>query len=372
MDIVTSNTTPSPSIVLNADGTGAPSALAAGRHIPTRQGRTELVASRLGRLERYDLRSVWTSEAEDFTPWLAQPQNIALLGEALGLRLELEAQEKSVGPFRADILCRDIDSEHRVLIENQLERTDHLHLGQLLTYASGLDAVSIIWIAARFIDEHRAALDWLNRITNDNVRFFGLEVELWRIGDSLAAPKFNVISKPNEWSHTVAQAARAIDEGDLSDIRLLQRDYWAAFMERLDQIGGPVMSNKKPQPQAYMNFPIGHSKIRLNVAMIRSKAQMRVALNLCGVNAKLYFRQLRAQKQGIEADFGHVLEWHEMADGQESRIAYYLDDVDVENRADWPRQHQWLADHATALYRAFSSRVNRLNSEADEFEVELA
>lgn len=320
----------------------------------------------LGRLTRHDPRTAWASEALNFTPWLALPENIALLGEALGLKLELEAREKAIGQFRADILCRDINTEHRVLIENQLEPTNHQHLGQILTYAAGLEAVTIIWIASSFNDQHRAAIDWLNKITDDNVRFFGLELELWRIEDSVAAPKFNVISKPNEWSHSVAQAARAIGDATLSDIRLLQRDYWSDFLNMLDRAKAPLTSNKKPLPQTYMNFPSGRSKIRLNVAMIRAKSQIRVALNLCGGNAKLYFRLLQAQKQDIERDFGHPLEWHEMPRGQESRIAYYLDNVDVEDRTDWPRQHQWLTDHANALYRAMAPRVSRLDAEMED------
>jgi hypothetical protein len=116
----------------------------------------------LGKLERVDLRDIWTSEASDFTPWLARERNLEILGDTLGIELELEAQEKAVGPFRADILCKDIATDSWVLIENQLERTDHTHLGQLLTYASGLEAVTIVWIAARFTEEHRSTLDWLN------------------------------------------------------------------------------------------------------------------------------------------------------------------------------------------------------------------
>jgi hypothetical protein len=104
----------------------------------------------LGRLERVELRNVWISEATSFTPWLARPDNMAVLAETLGIDLELEAQEKAVGPFRADLLCKDIGTDRWVLIENQLEKTDHSHLGQLLTYASGLEAVTIVWIAARF------------------------------------------------------------------------------------------------------------------------------------------------------------------------------------------------------------------------------
>ncbi len=114
----------------------------------------------LGRLERVELREIWLSEASDFTPWLARKENVDILGETLGIDLELEAQERSVGPFRADILCKDIRTDGWVLIENQLERTDHNHLGQLLTYASGLEAVTIVWIAACFTEEHRSTLDW--------------------------------------------------------------------------------------------------------------------------------------------------------------------------------------------------------------------
>lgn len=109
----------------------------------------------LGRLERVDLRDIWATEAQDFTPWLAQQENIQILSDAIGIDLEVEAQEKDVGPFRADILCKDGASESWVLIENQLERTDHGHLGQLLTYASGLHAMTIIWVAERFTEEHR-------------------------------------------------------------------------------------------------------------------------------------------------------------------------------------------------------------------------
>src|SRR5258706_15303648 len=114
----------------------------------------------LGKLEEVELRDVWQTESGSFTPWLATQDNLALLGETIGIELECEAQEKDVGPFRADILCKDTASGAWVLVENQLEKTDHTHLGQLLTYASGLQAVTIVWIAKRFTEEHRAALDW--------------------------------------------------------------------------------------------------------------------------------------------------------------------------------------------------------------------
>ena len=163
----------------------------------------------LGRLQQIrDIKKYWEREATDFTPWLAKNENLSLLGDTIGIDLELEAQEKNVGPFRADILCRDTANSQWVLIENQLEKTDHTHLGQLITYAAGLHAVTIVWLSARFTDQHRSAIDWLNEITNESFSFFGLEIELWKVDDSLPAPKFNIVSKPNDWSKTVSSTKK--------------------------------------------------------------------------------------------------------------------------------------------------------------------
>ena len=177
----------------------------------------------LERLERVDLRNIRETEAQDFTPWLATEENLSVLADTLHMELELAVQETNVGPFRADILCRNADGGDWVLIENQLERTDHSHLGQLLTYAAGLHAVTICWIADNFTEEHRAALDWLNEITDDRFQFFGLEIELWRIGNSPPAPKFNVVSKPNDWSRSVAEMARPGSE-NITPTKRLQRN----------------------------------------------------------------------------------------------------------------------------------------------------
>jgi len=159
----------------------------------------------LGQLSRVDVREVWEHEAICFTPWLAREENLQLLAEAIDMHLILEGREAPVGMFRADLIARDVHTGHLVLIENQLERTDHGHLGQLLAYAAGLKAGSIVWVSSLFTDEHRAALDWLNEITDTSIAFFGLEMELWRIGDSAIAPKFNLVSKPNMFSKLACQ-----------------------------------------------------------------------------------------------------------------------------------------------------------------------
>ena len=317
----------------------------------------------LGRLERVDLRHIWTSEAAHFTPWLARADNLAILGEALGIELELEAQERAVGPFRADILCKDIGTDRWVLIENQLERTDHVHLGQLLTYASGLEAVTIVWIAQRFTEEHRSTLDWLNKITDDSFSFFGLEVELWRIGSSPAAPKFNIVSKPNDWSHSVAQAARAIDESELSETRLMQRNYWAALNSRIG-VGGAVSGNRKPQPQSWMEYPIGRSGFYVAAVMIRPKNLLRVELYISGPQAKRMFFLLREQQEAIERELDDPVEWEELPTRRDCRIAVYLHDVNPEDETDWPRQHEWLAKRLNDMHRVLARRVSALDPDA--------
>ncbi len=317
----------------------------------------------VGRLERVDLRTIWTTEAGDFTPWLALPKNLEVLAETLGVDLELEAKEKEVGPFRADIICRDIGTDSWVLIENQLERTDHIHLGQLLTYAAGLQAVTIVWVAARFTDEHRAALDWLNKITDESFRFFGLEVELWRIGDSPAAPKFNVVSEPNDWSLSVAQAARVIDDADLTETRRKQKAYWTALNLVLDTASGPVTGNHKPGPRQWSAFPVGRTGFNLAAVTLRKQNQIRAELYLRGGNAKAFFGLLKQQKDPIEQELNYPLEWEELPAGKDCRIASYLDSVNPEEESDWLRQHEWLAKRLNDMHGVFSRRVKELNAD---------
>ena len=315
----------------------------------------------LGRLTPVKLRKVWSSEASDFTPWLAREENLDLLGAVLGVDLELEAQERAVGPFRADILCKEIGSGTWVLIENELERSDHLHLGQLLTYASGLDAVTIVWIAAPFTEEHRSTLDWLNKITDERFRFFGLEVEVWQIDDSRAAPKFNVVSKPNNWSRSVAQAARTIDDSKLSSIAVTQRSYWNALHGVLNEVSGPVSGDRKPQPQAWMEYAIGKSGFALGAVMTRTKRRLRSELYLSGPKAKVFFHLLRAQKEDIERELKYSLDWQELPAGTDSRIAVHFNDVDPGDESDWPRQHKWFASTLNEFHRVFVHRIRELN-----------
>ena len=316
----------------------------------------------LGRLQPVDLRTIWASEPAGFTPWLAKPENLVVLSETLGLDLELVTVEKEVGSFRADIVCRDIGTEALVLIENQLEQTDHDHLGKLLTYAAGLQAVTVVWLADRFRDEHRATLDWLNEITHQDSRFFGLEIELWKIGDSPAAPKFNIVSMPNDWSRSVAQSARATDDAELSELKLMQREFWAELHDRLDAVGGPVRGNRKPMPSSWMSYPIGVTGFGLQAAMHTSEKYIRVSLYISGMDVAEERLAILEQKKGeTEQVLGYQLEWGDQKPGaSERRISYYLHDADPKDELDWPRQHEWLTEHLNKMHRAFEQRVGDL------------
>src|ERR1700721_759349 len=152
----------------------------------------------VGRLEKVSLRTIWTDEARDFTPWLASAEALGLLKDVLGFPLELIGTEVPVGPYSADILAKSaIDENHKVIVENQLGKTDHGHLGKMITYAAGLGARTLIWVSDQFSDEHREALDWLNYNTGERLAFYGLEIRAFRIDNSRPAPQFDVISSPN-------------------------------------------------------------------------------------------------------------------------------------------------------------------------------
>lgn len=312
--------------------------------------------SQMGRLEKVDLREGWSSEANDFTPWLAQEENLKLLGDTIGIELELEAQEKNVGPFRADILCKDTATNNWVLIENQLARTDHIHLGQLLTYAAGLDAVTIVWVAANFTDEHRATLDWLNEITEDRFNFFGLEIELWRIEGSPPAPKFNIASEPNDWSRAIS---KAITRG-LTETQIKQLEYWTALKAHLEANESEV-SMSKPQAANWMGFGIGRTSFALFATVNSIKQKLGVEVYMYEANAKTFFHLLYRQKREIESEMGTGLDWQELPGKKTCKIALCKSNTDPLKEEDWPDQHEWFRQTLEKFDQVFRHRIKKLN-----------
>ena len=307
----------------------------------------------LSRLQKVDLREVWADEAGDFTPWLAHEENLRLLGETVGLELELEGEEQGVWPFRADILCRDTAANRYVLIENQLERTDHNHLGQLMTYAAGLDAVVVVWVAAQFTDEHRAALDWLNEVTSEDLSFFGLEVELWRIGESDIAPKFNIVSKPNEW--TKGGGPAGTHGRELTDFRKMQLEYWTQFRTCMELRDSDV-SPRVPKPSGNLSAGIGRTGFSLRAFMNTFETRIGVSLIIEGRNGHAHFHLLHAERSDIEEGLGYEAEWQEMPDQRRSRVTVYRE-ADATDQDDWVAQHGWLRERLEEFSRVFRERV---------------
>jgi hypothetical protein len=259
----------------------------------------------LGRLERVDLRKYWGREDTEFTPWLADPENIRLLGDTLKLDLEVDRTEADVGPFRADILCRDLESNTFVLIENQLERTDHSHLGQIITYASGLDAARVVWIAPSFTDEHRSALDWLNRVTGEHLHFFGVEVELWRIGNSPPAPRFNVVAKPNDWANTVRE--KVSSGAAVAERAAAYRNLWNGLSAHLTQ--QKATFRIKPTGLHWVRVDFGRPEPTPNISYSFSDQRAKFYLFFRPEDSPTWFRKAHENRARLEGQLGEEVHW---------------------------------------------------------------
>jgi hypothetical protein len=250
-----------------------------------------------------------------------------------------------------------------VLIENQLERTDHSHLGQIVTYAAGLNAVTVVWIAQRFTDEHRAALDWLNEHMDDNLQFFGLEIELWRIGNSPLAPKFNIVCKPNDWAASVKTGATKTE--GLSSTQQVQLRFWTAFKQFMEDNNSPVLC-QKPRPKIWMNHGLGKTGIHLTsiISTLDSESnlrnpEIRAEVYLDGPYAKQRFAALQIQKETNEKELGFPLIWYNPENAANCRI-FIRWSTDFRNEQLWQDQFEWLRHRQETLREVFSPRVKNL------------
>jgi hypothetical protein len=318
---------------------------------------------KLGRIVPVDIRTVWQKEAGDFTPWLAEEENLAALGEALHLgELSLQSTELRVGDFSADIVAVD-EGGVQVLVENQLEPTDHRHLGQVLTYLAGIGSneASVVWVSARFREEHRAAIDWLNRSTIEGYDFFAVEIEVIRIGDSAPAPRFNVVAMPNDWARQARQAVRSASSEAPSETGALYQQYWLALREPY-QAEGEKGCFPKAWPRQWLPFRIGRSGFQLAAVANKSERVIRVELYMRqkGMPAKQAFNTLLEQRAEIEAAFGGPLDWQLLPERVASRIVIHLADADVTDRSDWPRQHSWIVKQLSRFRQVFTERVKAL------------
>lgn len=293
---------------------------------------------KLGKIKRItDLRSIWPHEANDFTKWLADEQNLAKLGEEIGIELELEERESSVGNFNVDLYAKEEGTGRKVIIENQLEETDHDHLGKLITYASGKGAEVVVWVVKRARDEHRQAIEWLNQHTDTDLGFFLVEIELWQIDDSAIAPKFSVIERPNDWGKQMKSVA------GLNNTEQIQLAFWQKFNDKMN--ASPDFTKhfktRKAQPQNWYDISVGSSEYHLCFTASIQKKHMS-----CGIyipDNKDLFHLFEAHKADFEAQFGKGIEWVENTKATRINI---LKSFDVSDQEQWAKAYAWYLENA--------------------------
>ena len=319
------------------------------------------MSQNLKQLTPVDLSKIWETEPQHFTPWLAQEENLTLLGNTLGIELELEAQEINVGDFRADILCKNTEDDSWVLIENQLEATDHKHVGQILTYAAGLDAFTVIWIAKTFRREHCAMLDWQNRITDERYRFFGVEMKVWQIEDSARATQFDVVSSPNDWNRDVSRDTKRAANKEVSDRRQWRIRYWTGLREFIVDNGSSV--NCPTPTDSNLRLGIGRTNFSVYACLASSKREIDIRLYMAGDFSKAHYHLLKEQQKEIHDEFGEPLEWNELPTSERSRISLSKQDTDPLDENDWPQQYKWFTAKLERFDHVFRPRIRTLNAE---------
>ena len=313
----------------------------------------------LSKLKAVDLREVWKHEASDFTPWLAD--NIDELGDVLGLELEVKTSEAEVGSFSLDILAHDLASDRPVVIENQLDGTNHDHLGKLLTYAAGYDAHILVWIVREFRPEHRAAIDWLNRRTGEDTAFFGVAVEAWRIEDSPPAARFNVVALPNDWEKQGARESSSSGNDSLSDKRRRYRDFWQSLVDELRE-NHSFTRSKKGQPQSWMHFGSGSSGLPLSVSFQRSDVAV-VSLHLDrsekDENERIY-DAISERKSAIETELEESLVWNRMDHAKACDIGIQRAGTINEDDQTLEEIRQWMVERLLSFKKVFTPHLEEI------------
>ena len=304
----------------------------------------------LGKLEKVDVRSIWKKEATDFTKWLAKEENLSKLGDEIGITMQLVQTEASVGPFSADILAKEDKTDKPIIIENQLGQTDHDHFGKLFTYGSGFDAGILIWVCTEIRDEHRQAIDWLNEKTTTTLQLFLIKMEAWKIGNSLPAPKFQIICSPNDWAKNVKESGSG---NKLSEINILQQDFWNDFNSFV-QKNKSSLKTRKAQPQHWYDVSIENiptSQAYLSFTVSFSKNFIRCEFYI--PNNKQLYLALFQHKAEIENELGFSLVWEESPMAKASGAYVKKENLNLKNKETWPSAEKWFLEMAAKFATVF-------------------
>ena len=301
---------------------------------------------KLGKLKEIDIRTVWAHEQYDFSKWLASDENIKELGDVLNLSLTEVETEKFVGNYRCDIVCKDEITGKSVLIENQLELTNHDHLGKIITYASGLDASVVVWVVAGAREEHASAIEWLNKHTTSDVDFFLLEVHAYTIGDSVPAPMFKVIEQPNDFAKSVKSLANS---GDLNESQVRRLEFWNMLNDALDRKGKPFNKHKATTDHWY-TVAVGSSQCYISIDLVNKEHKIRVGLWVTD-NKKMY-DMFYSHREEIEAAFGEALEWDRLDNKKASIFSTNIPGLNFNKQDNYPKLIDLAIDKTVKLREA--------------------
>lgn len=305
----------------------------------------------IGKLKEVELRNLWKHEQYDFSEWLSQNENIELLNDILGLTLTDISKEVYVGLYRCDLVAVDESSGIKVIIENQLESSNHEHLGKIITYASGLDAQVVVWIVKNAKEEHRSAIEWLNNNTNSDINFFLIELHAYKIGDSLPAPYFEIIEKPNDFIKNNKVNGNKNELNKSQSERLI---FWNRFNEILIDKGKPFNVRKATTDHWY-DVAIGSSSSHISIELVNKEKHVRIGLYM--VDDKEYFDKLFANKDTIETQLGIKLEWQRECSGNVSRVKYKLPGLDYDNHSNYDELINKSIDIAANMQKVFKKYI---------------
>ena len=299
------------------------------------------------RLIEVDVRELWKHEQYDFSNWLSKESNLEYLNEILGLTLTDVDKEVYVGPYRCDLVAKDETSGITVIVENQLEGTNHDHLGKIITYASGLDAKVMVWIVKEAKEEHRAAIEWLNNNTNNDINFFLIEIHAYRIGDSDPAPKFEVVEKPNDF---VKRSKAKPEDSDLNKSQGERLIFWEQFNQILVGRGKPFNVRKATTDHWY-DVALGTSEAHIAIDLVNKDGNVVVEVYIN--DSKELFDNLAEHKEEIESALGFNMTWDRLDGKKASRIKYYISGLNFDDHSNYDGLMNQIIDVAVKMRDVF-------------------
>ena len=306
----------------------------------------------IGKMEEVDVRELWRHEQYDFSKWLSKEDYIEYLLYILVHTLFSVDNEVYVGPYRCDIVAVDETSGITVIVENQLDGTNHDHLGKIITYASGLDAKVIVWIVKEAKEEHRAAIEWLNNNTISEINFFLIEIHAYKIGNSDPAPKFEVIEKPNDF--VKRSKTKDPGSGELNKSQAARLYFWEEFNKVLVQRGKPFNPRKATTDHWY-DVAIGSSEAHIAINLVNKEGNIVVELYIS--DNKALFDKLQEQQETIEEQLGFELVWDRLDNKKDSRIKYQIEGLDFEKQNNYGKLINETIDTAIKMRDVFKQYI---------------